>query len=674
MRAFTRVLLAGVTLFFATAWVVPSEKSLVIPLQLRNGLTASVSFDLNFDTSAFTKTTEEDASVFTNSIYRIELKESLVDHRSVLRARIARLDGQMFDLSGFTLRVKAQAEDIKGVWFISEGSTSQDLMASDASKPVRGISDANEGIPYVAGVSIDGRNIVALGLGRQDLAVDIGGEPRDDGNYELQLYARTPRKAQVFEELFYVSNDRSLSWFDAASDYSDWADGVNEYRPMPISDRAYEPGYDVWYFAGDRVDGDMYLKTAKLASELQLGSFLADSGWDASAGEYVQWLNGRTGDYDPPRDKFRNLQETFNQIRSEYKLAVQLWLQPFAVGRESQRYPQTKDLHIQVPRNTGGIFGWPGFTDPNMILPATESTLENVNLCPRMAATQDYLGQLFEEMARKYKPDAYWLDFIDGMPSYCVAQHAHDSTTFGEGVRLSLNAIRSAIQANTPNAVVQFRANYANLNTKQFSNVWQPEDSPGDFDRMRLKAMRLRPFSRGVVFASDQLYWPNDADDATVSRFAMTSVMIGVPSFGPDLVSMTPSSRELLKTWVLFYRFFQDELTHGRFVPFGRLPVPNHKIESGSHTFVYLRNLDFPLIEAESLNVYILNASDSDHIVARLQVPDRSREYWLFVTDRFLIPRPGQMKMIPTDDSALDLDIVVQQGAAAILIPGAKIR
>jgi hypothetical protein len=674
MRTFTGVLLAGVTLFLAVAWVGASEKSLVIPLQLRNGLMASVSFDLNFDTSAITKTTEEDASVFSNSVYRIELRESSSEHRSVLRARIARLDGQMFDLVGFALRVKVPAEDIKGLWFPSEGSTSKDLMASDASKPVSGMADANEGIPYIAGVSVDSQNIAAIGLGRQDLAVDIGGEPREDGNYELRLYARTRRKAQVFDEVFYISNDRSLTWSDAAADYADWADGVNGYRPMPISDRAYEPGYDVWYFAGDRVDGDMYLKTAKLASELKLGSFLADSGWDAPAGDYVQWLSGHTGDYDPPRDKFRNLQETFNQIRSEYKLAVQLWLQPFAVGRESRRYRQTKDLHIHVPRNTDGIFGWPGFADPQMILATPDNTLENVNLCPRLAATQEYLGKLFEEVARNYKPDGYWLDFIDGMPSYCMAQHEHDNETFGEGLKLSLHAIRSAIQANTPNAVIQFRANYANLNTKEFSNVWQPEDSPGDFDRMRLKALRLRPFSRGVVFASDQLYWPNDVDDATVARFAMTSVMVGVPSFGPDLISMRPSACEILKTWVLFYRYFQSDLTQGRFIPFGRLPVPNHKIESESRTFVYLRNLDFKLIDAESPNIHLLNATDSDRIAGRLRVPDNTREYWLFVTDRFLNTRPGLMKMIPTDDGMLDLDIVVEQGAAAILIPGAERR
>lgn len=670
MRPLKGVLLTALTILFVTAWIGAFEKSLVVSLPLRNGLIAGVSFDLDLDASAISRTTEEDSAVFSNNTYRIALAELPDRNRSILRARIERFDGEPFELRGFALRVKMSKQNVKGFWFPSEDSVSKNLMAADASEPVVGLSDANEGIPYVAGTSIDGRNIVALGLGRQDLTVDIRGEPRDTDNYELRLHARTHRKARAFEELFYISTDPSLNWFDAAADYADWADGINGYRPMPIGQRAYEPSYDVWYFAGDRVNTEMYLNSARLASELQLGSYLADSGWDAPAGDYVEWLNGHTGDYDPPPDKFKNLQETFNQIRSQYRLGIQMWLQPFAVGRQSKRYPLTRSLHIQVPNYAEGMTGWPGFGGFPLIMPITENTLENVNLCPRMAGTQTYLRDLFEEVGRKYKPDGYWLDFIDGMPSYCVAAHTHDNETFGEGLKLSLDAIRSAIQANTPNAVIQFRANYANLNTKEFSNVWQPEDSPGDFDRMRLKALRLRPFSKGVVFASDQLYWSNDADDATVSKFAMTSVMIGVPSFGPDLVSMKPSARDILKTWVMFYRANQYELTHGRFVPFGRLPAPNHKIESGERTFVYLRHLDFPLVDVESMNIYLLNATDSDRIAARVRVPDSEREYWVLTTDRFLNVKPGPMRIVPSESGVLHIDVVVEQGAAAIVVPG----
>src|SRR5207247_10705022 len=87
------------------------------------------------------------------------------------------------------------------------------------------------------------------------------------------------------------------------------------------------------------------------------GIFLADSGWDAPTGEYNKWLAGSTGNYMPPPEKFRDLSSTFDTLRSAFNLKVQLWLQPFAVGRTSTRYPQMQALHTQVtkPSNSGSL-------------------------------------------------------------------------------------------------------------------------------------------------------------------------------------------------------------------------------------------------------------------------------------------------------------------------------
>ena len=118
----------------------------------------------------------------------------------------------------------------------------------------------------------------------------------------------------------------------------------------------------------------------------------------------------------------------------------------------------------------------------------------------------DDLQQLVREMALKYKPDGYWLDFIDGIPSICVAPHQHDIETFGQGLQLSLEAVRSAIQDTTPGAVVQFRANYANLHNKAYANVWQAEDSPGDFVLALVLGNQVpRP---GVLLVGRQIFTP----------------------------------------------------------------------------------------------------------------------------------------------------------------------
>src|SRR5262249_42678553 len=80
------------------------------------------------------------------------------------------------------------------------------------------------------------------------------------------------------------------------------------------------------------------------------------------------------------------------------------------------------------------------------------------------------------------------------------------------------------------------------------------------------------------------------------------------------------------------------------------------------------RNLDFPLIEVHSTKVYLLNATESDHLNARIRVPDGSRDYHLITMDRFLNPAPGVIKVSATEEGTLDLDIVVDKGGMAILI------
>jgi hypothetical protein len=270
-------------------------------------------------------------------------------------------------------------------------------------------------------------------------------------------------------------------------------------------------------------------------------------------------------------------------------------------------------------------------------------------------------------MKARYRPNAYWIDFIDGLTSNCVAPHAHASDTFGEGLNRSLEAMKRAIRFNNPEVAVHFRAPYANLNTKPYANIWQSEDSPGDFDRMRLNSLRMRPFSKGVVVASDQMYWPATTDEATVSRFIATSVMTGVPAMGPNLAESSPGTLQMIKAWLSFYRRYRSDLLDGSFSVFGDLQVPNHKIEATTRTFAYLRNLDFQRLTANTKNIVLVNATDGSNVSARIQGPASVRSYLITVFNRFLEVQPNRMRLRTDGSGGLDLNIAVEQGGMAIL-------
>src|SRR5262245_12201842 len=247
----------GVVTLLVIAWVQAGEATLQISMRLRSGTPAIVSFDLTSDGRPLASTVEDGTLVYSNSTYRMDFSESAQEKYSIVRLRISRKDGQPFELAGFAFSVRIPASELKGIWYPSAPSLSNDIMAGDGSAPVRGIADANEGIPYIAAAGIDGQNIIAIGLARQDLPVEIEADPLDLDRIQLRLHARSRRTAEVFEETFYVSNDTSINWFDTAANYADWADQVNGYSPMPVSSLAYEPLYDLWYFTQDRVDENL---------------------------------------------------------------------------------------------------------------------------------------------------------------------------------------------------------------------------------------------------------------------------------------------------------------------------------------------------------------------------------------------------------------------------------
>jgi hypothetical protein len=637
------------TFIYAGIHLGAPEPGLNLSVLTKGGLTANIVLAIDEDPN----------------LYRTQVSESSTQPGSVIRVRVERLSGEPFRVGNFSITVRVPRGSIQGIWYPSASPASNNVMAADSSHSIDDIADANYGIPYVGAASYNLSNAFAMGLGRQDLAVSIGGKAL--GNYyEFRLQALTGRTEKVFDEQFYVSADTSMTWFQTAQNYADWVDSLNKYKPFPVSSRAYEPLYDTWYWSGDRVDDRTYAETALLAAEAGFGTFLADAGWDAPAGEYEKWLSGKTGDYNPPPDKFGNLPATFDEIRTEQKLGVNLWLQPFAVGRASTRYRTTRNIHIQIPSAGNVGLGWMGLTYSPFALPLGQN-LETVNLCPRLRSTQTYLKNLFSEMEGKYKPQGYWLDFIDGLATYCVAPHAHSDAQFGDGFRKTLDIIKTTILSTNPDAVVQFRARYANLNTKSFANVWQAGDSPGDFDGMRLNSMRLRPFSKGVVFAADQMYWPDSTDEVSVSRFIMTSVMTGVPAFGPTLIYSPPSTLSLLKSWLAFYREHQVDLANGRFSPFGQLKVPNHKIETRDRTFAYIRNLDFAELPADGRAIFIMNASDADHFSGKVRGALGVTMYRLKVLNRYLEAEPNEMTVTTDARALLNLNIGVERGGMIVL-------
>src|SRR3989441_879751 len=640
-----------------------SHETLNIPVVFQDGLSGYLELQTSAAGRPLLQENREHGIVWRNELFKIQARQDRAGGQRFLTFHITSPSGTALGIDAIALHVFAPAARIDGVWTPSGHVSDDRLISADPGTEFVTQSAANYGIPYLAAATSSGKNLLALGLLEQDLMVQLRAAPAQNGSYEFQIQANVPPNRAEVNQQFFVSSDPSYSWFDIAQKYADWVDAATNYTQFPVTDRAYMPVYDTWYWSRDAVDDHLYMRTAELASQAGLGAFLADSGWDTPTGEYNKWLLGSTGNYLPTPDKFPNLTATFDALRSAFHLNIDLWLQPFAVGRASVRYPETQGLHIQIPKSLNSASLAP------YDLPDGPNTLEDVNLCPQLTTTHRYLKDLFSQIASTYHPEGYWLDFLDGMPPMCVAPHRHDFDTFGAGFREALRAIRESILEHNASPIVEFRAQYANLNNKSFANVWQPFDSPYDFDRMRLDALRLRPFSKGVVFAADELYWPEKINDMGVARFVMTDVMTGVPSIGANLVDSRPLSIEIVKNWMNFYKKYQRDLTTGQFKPFGSFRVPNHSIESDSRIFVYVRskgNIKFSVDSRKQ--IFLMNASDVAHINSSITVSDTAR-YEAQAYNHYLQPQGAPAEEASNKQGILDINAVVQRGGILVLTP-----
>jgi hypothetical protein len=448
------LVVAAVVLVFSS--IGSSSGILDFTIGFQDGSTVRLGINIAVPGGAFRQEKQGGNLVWVNNLYEVRLTPRFQKGIHYVHLHMESLTRASLVVSGLSWQAWVPSAAIAGVWTPSGELDNDTLISTDGATPFVTYSAANYGIPYIAAANASGDNSLAIGLLRQDLPVEIRAIPVTGGFTELTLNAALSVNAHSLDHDFFVSSDKSYTWYSVAETYAEWVDTETKYSPFPISSRAYEPVYDTWYWSRDHVDHRLYMRTAEAASAAGLRTFLADSGWDAPAGEYDKWLLGRTGDYTPPPEKFRDLSHTLNVLRSKFHLQVQLWLQPFAVGRASIRYAQTRGMHIQLVK-TAESWKLSPFS-----LPAKDSNnLEDVNLCPRVSATHQYLKALFTEVSRAYRPEAYWLDFIDGMPAYCVAPHQHSFTSFGEGLRQALDSRhdsepRAESRDSVPVAIRQF--------------------------------------------------------------------------------------------------------------------------------------------------------------------------------------------------------------------------
>jgi hypothetical protein len=515
---------------------------------------------------------------------------------------LRRLNDARFQLRRYGARASVVQRPGDGIWSSNHLPWRGMRDTTPISQPFEVDTSANRGIPFAVVVDSAGRNRLALGLVNQGYYAELRGDlDQDAGMYTLAVTETDAIDSARQREAFYVSS-LARTWFEVSRDYTRAVDLARSYVPLPSPPHVSNPTYDPWYWMQDRIDATTTLDLARRTRDLGFQSYLIDAGWDIPAGEYSLFLDGTTGDYSPPVDTFPDFAGLLGRIRSELGMKVMLWMQQYALGRRSVYYTELSgSLSYAVDPGTGEV-------------------AETAALCPRVPSTRSHMARLFQRVIGDYRPDALWFDWQENIPAECNAEHAH-AAGFAEGYAATQQEIRDSVLRVNPDMLFEMRWPFANLYNKPYVQLWQPIDTPGDFETMRLQAMAMRAFSSGVLIGTDSMYWDPSVSDEEAARFMATVVFTGVPYFGPDLTGESETRTEMLKAWLGFYQKYRGDLTEGDFRPYGDQNHPDQLIESGTTAFVYYGHHSTQAAHLDSGNerIYVVNASAATGIDLRIE-------------------------------------------------------
>ena len=590
-----------VVLMLSQGQIAPKAQATHTPafsLSLSDGTPVELSFSATPEVSGCQQVeTGEYGQLWRCSDYSLLLRIDRTPDADLISFELENPDGLPFNLHETGIRLVVPGAGGDALWTFNR-MAGNNIMETNLARPWEFFSAANTGIPYLALVDREGLTKLALGLLGQDHAVITKGESLGGGDdYALSLRQADNETAESFSGTYYISRAQDL-WFRNAQRYTEIVGRASGFIPNDVPEAALNPTYDSWYWTLDNISQALVWDLAMRSSALGFKTYLLDAGWDARAGEYAKGLGGSTGDYMPPRGTFPDFPALLNNIRERLGMKVMFWMQQYNLGRRSVYYPEFGSALCQVG-------------DPW----SSEQVLTQF-LCPNTYATRRHMADLFSRILDTYRPDALWFDLQESIPQVCSAPHIHEFDRFGDGYNAAQQTIMDIIRQRSPDIFIDMRWPFANLNNKPYTHLWQPSDSPGDFEGMRLRAMVMRPFSAGVVMGTDEMYWAPEISDSEAARFMAATVFTGVPYFGPNLPAERPARTEILRAWIRFYETNKEDLVYGEFSPYGDRDHPDQLIEGKQATFIYYGNRypgPVPLAQANG-RIYVVNASESSGI------------------------------------------------------------
>lgn len=476
------------------------------------------------------------------------------------------------------------------------------------------------------------RGLLALknqsGDGSLRFSVEYGG-PSMTMTINRFVYGGVWHSDEIDETAYFDLED--VPWNHAVDSFSAWYD--KEFNLTYDTPRfCWEPAFNTWYPIKGNQREDLVLKLAGQCRDLGIKTYEIDAGWFTNAGTWQ--LDTK---------KIPDLKALIQKLH-EMGLKVIIWYSAFDSGN-------SKELQNLCVVNNGK---------------------PTARLCPLNPIVRERATRYARELMETYGLDGLKMDFLDtgGVPmQMCEATHEHSFEFVSDGVAQTMEMMTAAMRKVKPDAIIEYRLNYATVATRRFSTMFRGQDAPSDPDHVRRHLALLRSWSRGVAVHSDYAYWTNDLDDVDVSKFMAGMVFYGVPTISVNFDELPKRHFDITKTWLAFYnchlqRFMGGQLDHLS----DDFHYSTARVSSDGFTYIpcFLREWPSTLavLPDHAREIYLANMTSHPRILTRIE--GTSGTYSIATTDLMLTEKPGAQRL-SAKNGALDIEIEVPIGGIVAL-------
>ncbi len=619
--------------------------------------------------------------------YTLALQEERQNDFSLVEFALTRDSGESFSLHQYVLKTESSIVDLDRIWMPWYHNAWVDAVGLISSTKVAsrvaciGQTDAyktaaNKNIPIFIGMNRSGVTRLAVGFLDQRIETDIEYQAlthfasafQPKGTMRCQL--RRPLNGYTLGSMtehndgFFISS--GASWFDTMQTFRAVHDEKTGRTFRPSPDEAWEPLWAPWggtkgnweWGREEALDAEALWENALVASELGIRGTINWGGWFRdvlprfNTEKFIWAWPDDIGDF-VPSAKIPDMRAFVRRLKS-IGVMCNVWISPWMAGRNTKIREKLKEALIELD------------TDPS-------DPWYNANtsyLCPRNPITQKYVPELMAQVLRDYELDGYTVDMIDNATlEPCIADHEHNYESVGLATADTFAAMREAMDAVNPNAVIEFRAPYSNIANLYNATAHRSVDSGegGSYDMNRRNCVLLRSYiPPGIAVHFDPQWWHKDEKNETVAKMLSTMVVSGVPQIGVDLVNLNEDHRQLVKDWLSFYQEHKEDFRWGEMRPVQHDPhFSTIKVERGRKAFVSYASypaLKVPLSPAAE-KIYLFNCTNEDALNTILL--NVAGEFAATVYNYDLSPL-AKSKLEATNES-LAVDLSVPQGGYVVL-------